>query len=93
MARIPMVTRTLTSTKANVLVVEVETGSTHVEEVTVPRKFNDEKKLLKAIRDLHESDDVKVVAIKSSEEINKLYAMPEDVFMENAKVIPPRTEE
>lgn len=93
MARIPMVTRTLTSTKANVLVVDVESGTTHVEEVTVPRKYKDDKKLLKAIRDLHENDNVKIVAVKSSEEINKLYGMSEDVFMENAKVLPPRTEE
>lgn len=93
MARIPMVTRTLTSTKASILLVNVGEDSTYVEEVIVPRTYKSEEKLLKVIRELRETDNEKVVAVKSSETISNLYGMTEDTFMEHAEIIPNKKEE
>lgn len=90
MARVPMVTRTVTSTKATVLVVDITTGSTFDKEVEVVRTYKDSDKLLKAIKSSFETATEKIVAIKSSEEVETLYGISEQMFIEIAEKIPPR---
>lgn len=90
MARVPMVTRTVTSTKATVLVVDITTGTTFDKEVEVARTYKDSDKLLKAIKSLFETVAEKIVAIKSSEEVETLYGISEQMFIEIAEKLPPR---
>lgn len=90
MARVPMVTRTVTSTKATVLVVDITTGTTFDKEVEVARTYKDSDKLLKVIKSSFETATEKVVAIKSSEEVGTLYGISEQAFIEIAEKLPSR---
>lgn len=91
MARKPMVTRTLLSTKANVLCLNITTGEAENKSVTVPRTYKDDKALLKAVTPIVEQDkDIKAVHIVDSEVNETLYGMTEQEFMEHAVVLPPR---
>lgn len=90
MARVPMITRTVTSTKATVLAVDITTGATYDKEVEVARTYKDNDKLLKVIKEICETATEKMVAIKSSEEVETLYGMSEQKFMELAEKLPSR---
>lgn len=90
MARVPMVTRTVTSTKATVLVVDITTGLTFDKEVEVARTYKDSDKLLKVIKSSFETATEKIVAIKSSEEVETLYGISEQMFIEIAEKLPSR---
>lgn len=90
MARIPMITRTVTSTIATVLAVDITTGATFDKEVEVARTYKDNDRLLKVIKETFETATKKMVAIKSSEEVETLYGMSEQKFIELAEKLPPR---
>lgn len=90
MARVPMVTRTITATKAIVMCLNIEQGEACNVSVTVPRTYKDEESLLKKIKPMVETDTVKAVHIVSTEQVETLYGMTEQDFMEHAKVLPPR---
>lgn len=90
MARVPMITRTVTSTKATVLAVDITTGATFDKEVEVARTYKDNEKLLKVIKSTFETATEKMVAIKSSEEMETLYGMSEQQFIELAEKLPQR---
>jgi hypothetical protein len=92
MARKREVTRTITGTKAQVLVVDVNTGATEVREVLLSVKLEDAGKILKAIEKLYAEDEpnVKAVNVSSFEHIEKLYAMDEQKFIELAEERAPR---
>lgn len=90
MAREIMVTRTITTTKANVLCLDVEAGEPFNETVEVARTYKDDEALLKAVKPLIETDAIKAVHIVDKEVVETLYGMPEQVFIENAKVMPSR---
>lgn len=93
MARIPMVTRTIIATKANVMCLDVQVGEPFNKVVTVPRTYKDSESLLKKVKPLIETDTVKAVHIVDSEEIETLYGMTEQEFIQYAKVLPPRNGE
>ena len=90
MARKPMVTRTVTITKATVLCVNTVTEETVTHVVEVPRTYTDDSKLLKAVK---EALDATVIPVKviSTETIETLYGMTEQRFTELADKLPPRT--
>lgn len=90
MARVPMVTRTIIATKANVLCLDVNAGEPCNKVVTVPRTYKDDESLMKKVRPLLETDTLKAVHIVSKEEIETLYGMTEQDFIHYAKVLPPR---
>lgn len=90
MARVPMVTRTIVTTKANVMCLDVQLGEPFNKEVIVPRTYKDNETLLKKVKPMVETDTVKAVHIVESEEIETLYGMTEQEFIKNAKVLPPR---
>jgi len=90
MARTPMVTRTIVTTKANVLCVDVTTGETFFKGVTLSRTFKDEKKLMKAIEAVVNTATEKAVHVESTEEVETLYGVTEQKFIEIADVLPPR---
>lgn len=91
MARVPMVTRTLTTTKVNVMCLDIETGEPCNKSVVVPRTYKDDETLLKKVKEVLETETLKPVHVVSKEEIETLYGMSEQEFIEHAKVLPPRT--
>lgn len=90
MARVPMVTRTIVTTKVNVMCLDVQKGEPFNESVTVPRTYKDDEVLLKKVRPMLETETVKAVHIVDKEEIETLYGMTEQEFIQYAKVLPPR---
>ena len=91
MARVPMVTRTITVTEITALCLNIETAEPFSKTVTLSGTFKDEKAMMKAAEKVINSDTEKTVHIVYSEEIETLYGMTEQEFIENAKVLPPRT--
>lgn len=90
MARVPMVTRTIVATKANVMCLDVQAGEPFNKEITVPRTYKDTESLLKKVKPLIETETIKAVHIVDAEEIETLYGMTEQEFIQYAKVLPPR---
>ena len=90
MARQPQVTRTLPTTKAKILVVNIKTGISEEREVSIPREYKKMEKLRKAIEDAVNTNEIKFVHIISTEVEEVLYGMSEQKFIENAEILPPR---
>ena len=90
MAREPMVTRTITATKIVALCLNIETAEPFNKEVTISGTFKDEKSMMKAAEKILNTETEKAVRIVSSEEIETLYGMTEQEFIQKAKVLPPR---
>lgn len=90
MARVPMVTRTIITTKANVMCLDIEAGEPCNKSVVVPRTYKDDEKLLKKVKEVIETETLKPVHIVDKEEIETLYGMPEQEFIEHAEVQSPR---
>ena len=88
--REPMVTRTIVTTKANVLCVNILEQTTFTQDVTLPRVYKDNKALMKAVSKAVDNDTTKAVMVNSSETLETLYGMTEFEFLQNAKVLPPR---
>ena len=91
MARTPMVTRTIITTKANVLCMNIAEGEPFNKEVVLPRTYKDDKALMKQVSKLIDNDTVKAVHVVYKEEVETLYGMTEQEFIEQAKKLPPRT--
>lgn len=91
MARKPMVTRTITTTKVNVLCLDIKSAEPFNQLIVLPRTYKDEKKLLKKVEEVVNTDDVKAVHIVAKEELETLYGMTEQDFITNARVLDPTT--
>lgn len=89
MARTPMVTRTIQTTRANVMCLDIERGEPFNKEVILPRTYKDEKAMLKQVEKVINGDTVKAVHIVQSTVEETRYGMTEQEFIEVAKVIPP----
>lgn len=87
MARKPMVTRTITTTKANVLCMDIQSAEPFNKVITLPRSYKDDKILMKRAREVVETDSIKVVHIVDKEEVETLYGMTEQEFIENGVVL------
>lgn len=85
-----MVTRTITTTKAIVMCLNIESGEPCNKSVVVPRTYKDDETLLKKVKEVLETETLKPVHIVDKEEIETLYAMTEQEFIEHAEVQPPR---
>ena len=90
MARVPMVTRTIITTKVNVMCLDVQVGEPCNKVITLPRTYKDDEALMKKVRPLLETETLKAVHIVDKEEIETLYGMTEQDFIEHAKLLPPR---
>lgn len=91
MARKPMVTRTITTTKANVLCMDIQKAEPFNKVVTLPRTYKDDKTLMKKVQELVETDTVKAVHVVDKEEVETLYGMTEQEFIQKAVVLDPET--
>lgn len=90
MARLPQVTRTIPTTKATVLVLNIETGISEEKIVSVPREYKKTEKLRKAIEAIVNTETEKLAHIKSTEIVETLYGMSEQEFIQYAQILPPR---
>ena len=91
MARKPMVTRTIVTTKVNVLCLDVQSAEPFNKVVTLPRTYKDDKKLLKKVEEIVNTNDVKAVHVVDKEEVETLYGMTEQDFITNATILDPTT--
>ena len=91
MARKPMVTRTIVTTKVNVLCLDIQSAEPFNKVVTLPRTYKDEKKLLKKVEEVVNTDEVKAVHVVDKEEVETLYGMTEQDFITNATILNPVT--
>lgn len=87
MARKRMVTRTIKTTNAVVLRVNLDTQETIKEHVVVSGVFKDNKNLLKQISK-HDTEAIKTVSVLSTEVTDKLYGMTEEKFLAEAEELP-----
>ena len=87
MARIPMVSRTFITTKVNALCIELETAEPFNKVVVLPGQFKDNKKLDKALAKLINTDTTKFVHAVDTEEVETLYGMTEQEFIDSAKIL------
>lgn len=90
MGREPMVTRTILSTTATALCINVETAEPCNETVVLSGIYKDKKALEKAVKKAIETDVLKVAAVVESTTNEQLYGMTEREFIALAKVLPPR---
>ena len=91
MARKSMVTRTITTTKVNALCLDITTSEPFNKEVILPRTYKDEKSLMKKLQEVVDTDDVKVVHVVDKIEVETLYGMDEQTFIEKAAILDPET--
>ena len=89
MARVPQVTRTIQTTKVNVLCMDIENETPIKKEVVLPRTFKDDAHVLKEVKKL-DTDKLIAVRILSTEVEETLYGMSEQKFIELAEKLPPR---
>lgn len=90
MARAPQVTRTIITTSAKVLCVDLVKKEPFETVVKLPRTYKDNKKLMKAVEATCNNDTVKAVQIIDTETESILYGMSEAKFIENAEILPAR---
>ena len=90
MGRIPMVTRTIQTTTANVLCLNIKDGEPFNKEVVLPRTYKDEKSMMKVVEKVINTDEVKAVHIVHTEVNETLYGMTEQEFIAAARVLPDR---
>lgn len=91
MARKPMVTRTIMTTEATALCLNIETAEPFNKTVTVSGAFKKEdKELMKAVAKLIDSETEKAVTIVDAVVKETLYGMTEDDFISHSEVLPPR---
>ena len=87
-----MVTRTILTTSALVMCVNIAEGTTTNICISLPGAYGgDEKKMLKAVGDDPAGDgSLKPVHIIRFEELETLYGMPEIDFIAHAQILPGR---
>lgn len=90
MARTPQVTRTIQTTKVNVLCLNIKEGNPFNQTVVLPRTYKDDSHMLKAVEKVINSESVKAVHIVDSVVEETLYGMSEQKFIELATVLTPR---
>ena len=90
MARAPQVTRTIQTTHACVLCMDIENREPCNRDVILPRTYKDDNAILKAVKKVIETDNLKAVQVVSSNVQETLYGMSEQDFIAHASVLPPR---
>ncbi len=89
MARPRRVTRYMKMTSAEVLVINTKTEKTSIETIEVSEAVEGDA-LLKKCRAKRDTEEEKVIKVKSFTHTRKLYGMLEDDFLKYAKVMEKR---
>lgn len=90
MARERMVTRTVTETVAEIMCLNVVNCEVTISTFTYAGEFSSSEELLKTAKKISETEDLKLVHVKSVSTKETLYGMTETDFIKLAKVLPPR---
>lgn len=90
MARERMVTRTVLATEVNALCLNIETAEPFNKTVILSGTFKDKQAIEKVAKKAIDTDLEKCVTVVEYTERETLYGMPEQQFIELAKVLPPR---
>lgn len=85
-----MVTRTIITTNAKVLCLDIDKQEPFEKIVKLPRTYKDERKMMKKIEAVVNNDSVKAVHVISTETEEILYGMTEQKFIEEAEILPSR---
>lgn len=91
MARQPQVTRTIQTTKCNVLCIDLVNEQPFTKEVVLPRTYKDERSMMKKLKPMLDSETVKVIHVQSFVVESTLYGMTEEEFISVAHILPART--
>ena len=91
MARQPQVTRTIQTTKCNVLCIDLANEQPFTQEVILPRTYKDERSMMKKIKPIVENDNVKAIHVQNFVVESTLYGMTEEEFISAAQILPART--
>lgn len=91
MARQPQVTRTIQTTKCNVLCIDLANEQPFTKEVILPRTYKDERSMMKKIKPIVENDNVKAIHVQNFTVESTLYGMTEEEFISVAHILPART--
>ena len=91
MARERMVTRTILTTKVNVLCMDTVTCEACNKDVVLPRTFKDNDKVLKATKSVLDTPTFKVVDIVDVSTVETLYGMDEQKFINESVILDPET--
>ena len=86
--RKPMITRTITTTKATLMVADTMAGEIMNQEVTLPRTYKNDEAIIKAARTLVETEELKVVSVVHVEITEALYGMTEADFIAHTELMP-----
>ena len=87
MARVSMVTRSIVSTKVSVLCMDLETKTSVIKDVVLPRTYKDDNAILKYLAKHFDNDTIKAVSIMDKVEQSDIYGMEEQEFIKLAKVL------
>lgn len=90
MARKQMVTRTMRTTVATLLCLDTVNAEPFNKTVTLSGTFKDKKSIIKEAKKILEDDVVSVAKLVDVVVEEKLYAMPEQDFIDHAIVLPSR---
>ena len=87
MAKQKYLTRTMKSTRASILCMDIETAEPMNETGVLAGKYNTDHDILKQAKKQIENDRVKCVAVANSQTETALYRMSEDFFLANAEKV------
>ena len=92
MAKESMVTRTIVTTDAEILCLDIESGEACNRSITLPRTYKKDKEILKlAERIIAETEpNVHPVHVVHTTIKNTLYGMTEATFLKYAEILPAR---
>lgn len=85
------ITRTVVGTKATVLTVNVNTMSAKKEILRITGTYDNNEKLLKALKKEYEDGVTIITSVLSTEKFEDLYGLEEGVFMKYAVKLDPKT--
>lgn len=89
MAKERMITRTIEVTTYSVMTLNIETAEPRVVDYKITGTVNADP--MKVLKDLYETESLKLVAITETVKETALYGMPEQDFIRLAHVLQPRT--
>lgn len=90
MARQPVITRTITTTKVEMLAVNIDSKSTETVEVILPRIYKDDTAMLKMANKRNENPSIKFVAVIGTPSVeSKRWGMTEEEFIDKGHEFPP----
>lgn len=85
------ITRTLTGTRATVIAVNTKTLSAEKKDLTIVGTFDNNEKLLKALKKLYDNDNEIISAVLSADKFEELYGLDEAIFMQYAVKLDAKT--